>query len=110
MRILFNFENDEDFIEHIDKISLIETYKSSIDRQNDIIPTLIIDPIVVRNTVCNKMKFYIDEITIPTLTGFNVQDETVLYLWGTDPYSNEDVKRFKSDHPIYKKFEYLLDI
>ena len=72
--------------------------------------TIDIEPIIIRNVICNKLKFYKESMSLYNNCG-QYKGETnciVLYAWGTMPFADEDVWKFTSDHPLYKKFEYLM--
>ncbi len=70
-----------------------------------------IEPIVIKNVICDKLRFYRESMYLYNNCG-QYKGETnyiVLYAWGTMPFADEDVWKFTSDHPLYKKFEYLME-
>ena len=107
MKNILMFESEEDLLDNYDKIIPKNSY--STKKPDNFIATIDIEPVVIRNVVCNELKFYREPMLLCDDCG-QCKEETniVLYAWGTMPFAYEDVWRFTSDHPLYKKFEYLM--
>ena len=108
MKNILMFESEKDLLDNYDKI----IYKSHSYNHKalDYIVTIDIEPIIIKNVVCNKLKFYKESTPIYDNCG-HYKGETsyiVLYAWGTLPFADEDVWKFTSNHPLYKNFEYLI--
>ena len=110
MKNVLMFESEKDLLDNYDKI-IYKSHSYDPKKLDYAIVTIDIEPIVVRNVVCNKLKFY-KEFMFSYDNYDQYKGETsriVLYAWGTMPFADEDVWRFTSDHPLYKKFEHLME-
>lgn len=109
MKNILMFESAKDLLDNYDKI-IYKSHSYNPETLNYVYVTINIEPIVIRNVICDKLRFYRESMHLYDNCGqYKVETNyIVLYAWGTIPFADEDVWKFTPDHPLYKKFEYLI--